>query len=152
MNGGDVESLSSNRCLSILRHHAFGSRSETASHIALRCLSNIILLSTSAKQNFIDQGYPELAVQLLQVIYPPQTDNIDTSIHLTVSCSFFPSRVTTLRINFSRLGCFFSVHQSLRVSILMSLWWQKSLMPWVLFDSDQSFISFPYCRANDLLL
>ncbi|RAK95401.1 synembryn [Aspergillus ibericus CBS 121593] len=66
VNGGEVEPLSTERCLSILRHYAFDTRSNLTSQIALRCLSNIILLSTPAKQIFVDQGYPELAILLLQ--------------------------------------------------------------------------------------
>lgn len=67
MDGGDLEPLSTKHALGILRDHAF-STADCTSHIALRCLSNILLLSTSAKQTFIEEGYPELAIQLLKVL------------------------------------------------------------------------------------
>lgn len=116
MNCGDLELLSTKHALSILRHYAFGTSSKFTSHIALRCLSNIILLSKTAKQIFIDEGYPELALLLLKVLHPP--NNGELGLYLEYLLLIFP-RVMTLATNFFQQGYFLSVHPSLQICVSM---------------------------------
>ncbi|KAL2870920.1 synembryn [Aspergillus lucknowensis] len=113
VNGGDLEFLSTKHALSILHHYAFGACSKSTSHIALRCFSNIILLSKSAKESFINEGYPESAILLLKV-QRPNRNYVFEHILLIIS------RIMTPEINFWQLDYFLSVHPSLRISLSIS--------------------------------
>ena len=83
-------------------HHGFDRDSENTSHIALRCLCNILLRSEAARQIFVDQGYEIMAMDLMRVGI--------TYFYKRVRSGVTYFRMTILRVSFFRQDYYFCVH------------------------------------------
>ncbi|OQD78170.1 hypothetical protein PENDEC_c001G02495 [Penicillium decumbens] len=68
----DLESLFSERAISIVRRYGHKKAPEITSRIALRCICNVLLLAEPTRQIFVNQGWVIKSIDLIERVLIPR--------------------------------------------------------------------------------